>query len=43
VDMDDAREKHGMAAFDTASEDQNFWLFWGKDVRGNFWIFWHKW
>jgi hypothetical protein len=27
VDMDDAREKHGMAAFDTASEDQNFWLF----------------
>jgi hypothetical protein len=24
VDLDDARKKHGMVAFDTPSEDQNF-------------------
>jgi hypothetical protein len=39
MDMDDAREKHGMVAFDTASEDQNFWLLGSKDVRGDIWIF----
>jgi hypothetical protein len=39
MDLDDAREKHGMVAFDTASVNQNFWLLGGKDFRDDFWIF----
>jgi hypothetical protein len=32
-----------MVEFDAASEDQNFWLFGDKDVRGDFCSFWNKW